>query len=668
MDAAQDVVDLMKRYPEDTSFFIDCWTWGFEEVFLAIGKTLRDATGQGARVHVDPYKWSMYTLAGDRSLPFLTKTASATRFHACERTQECDHMWEDASLTIGESEAACHLVDHWTGPVHSVPLSRQEQEYYETQVRESAAQSSAAAGSSAVSPLTVYVKVLGTSIEEWATLRAQSHAEIDKAQRGEASYPAWLACPLQRHSCLPELQRLVRSFRPCTVTPTSSQEDHYFLASRLLGPYLGPGGQQRIEREAREATPSDVWRVCEERMPSGGLGDAEDWNEVLKKYHEARQPPLDLSQSGAVSKGRARDEEHEDADVSNSRVSASLPAPVASAPITSNPQVAVAAPSSSAAGPPSITSPSASGARILDDDLARRFFVVLRMCVVPHLKLLNVPGGTEGSEAWRAVRKLKPGWAATAERIMYKYTEVLGDDWACSAYVRDEVGQTRKRVKKESGANALAGPSRLAVAGGTSRGVGRQDDTVTCAELREADEDWLPLLLSQLDTQPSAPLRLVEDLCSASATHLAAIHAELELQAGVYGRVRTEAMQRVNGSAVLARQAGFIVEGLARSIALVGQGEGDDGVGMRRETFLRLVALTDVALQIAALLLGSGGVEEDIVDQLRPALVSCGEGLKRMLSSLEGGGLAWAQQEREDGLVLLRRLEKTMRMAEEEAA
>lgn len=27
MDAAQDVVDLMKRYPEDTSFFIDCWTW-----------------------------------------------------------------------------------------------------------------------------------------------------------------------------------------------------------------------------------------------------------------------------------------------------------------------------------------------------------------------------------------------------------------------------------------------------------------------------------------------------------------------------------------------------------------------------------------------------------------------------------------------------------------
>ena len=35
-DAARDLIHLMGRYPPSTRFFLNCWTWGFEDIYKAI--------------------------------------------------------------------------------------------------------------------------------------------------------------------------------------------------------------------------------------------------------------------------------------------------------------------------------------------------------------------------------------------------------------------------------------------------------------------------------------------------------------------------------------------------------------------------------------------------------------------------------------------------------
>ncbi|KAI9509474.1 beta-lactamase-like protein, partial [Russula earlei] len=83
-DATQGLVSLMSLFPPETTFFINAWTWGYEEIFRAVARSFR------SQIHVDRYKHNIYSHLADPFLPSLiTLDPSKTRFHACERFNRC---------------------------------------------------------------------------------------------------------------------------------------------------------------------------------------------------------------------------------------------------------------------------------------------------------------------------------------------------------------------------------------------------------------------------------------------------------------------------------------------------------------------------------------------------------------------------------------------------
>jgi hypothetical protein len=103
----------MALFPPETSFFINSWTWGYEDILRAIAFHFQ------SQIHVDRYKHSVYSHIADpymRSL--ITLDASKTRFHACERFNRCPHASADDvvyinPVTIGKVkwEQYCHLTE-----------------------------------------------------------------------------------------------------------------------------------------------------------------------------------------------------------------------------------------------------------------------------------------------------------------------------------------------------------------------------------------------------------------------------------------------------------------------------------------------------------------------------------------------------------------------------
>ncbi|KAH9053968.1 beta-lactamase-like protein, partial [Lactarius deliciosus] len=94
-DATLGLVSLMALFPPETSFFINSWTWGYEDILRAIAHHFQ------SRIHVDRYKHSVYSHLADPFLRTLvTLDASKTRFHACERFHRCPHASADDVVYI----------------------------------------------------------------------------------------------------------------------------------------------------------------------------------------------------------------------------------------------------------------------------------------------------------------------------------------------------------------------------------------------------------------------------------------------------------------------------------------------------------------------------------------------------------------------------------------
>ncbi|CAO1635212.1 unnamed protein product [Parajaminaea phylloscopi] len=430
-DAALEVISLMRLYPPDTVFFVDTWTWGFETLLIAIGKSFQ-VRGRSPQIHVDRYKKAMYTASSDPVAPFLT-TRARTRFHACERHGECSFL-SGKEHHAGKREAFESLSQHWDGPA-PLPLAAAES----LSLQQSKSQRTGA-------PLVVYVKPIASSKSNWASLSNKLRRDLLTARDGRGEFPLWLACPINRHSVLPELQRFVKAFRPLTVTPTTSNDSHYFLIAKYLGPVLGPNGQERVEREAQGSIGIKHWRRLDEIFSQASAAHPTVVS-VLRAFKDGLRQTLDLSQTEPP-----QPLPHDDgyiADVSgvpadhlrypNLRPEQSEWARRRKvgddAAINTDPAGADGIDCASSDLPPSSPTRDQCGVppTELDEDLARRYFIVLRMFIEPGLRLRNLPGGTEGPQAWRAVRKLRPDYARATEETMRKELGVVPPPWNSSS-------------------------------------------------------------------------------------------------------------------------------------------------------------------------------------------------------------------------------------------
>ncbi|GJE91637.1 hypothetical protein PsYK624_077870 [Phanerochaete sordida] len=164
-EATSGLVSLMKHFPSTTRFFINAWTWGYEDVHKAIARAFRSP------IHVDRYKHSVYSHL-ERE-PFLrsviTRDPRSSRFHACERFDRCEEVRVDGR-------------DSHTPDGNHV----------------------------------VYVNPVTMGSAEWqAYVR---HTE-ERLKRGETVHHLLVA--VSRHSSLPELQSFVSLFKPKRVVPNT---------------------------------------------------------------------------------------------------------------------------------------------------------------------------------------------------------------------------------------------------------------------------------------------------------------------------------------------------------------------------------------------------------------------------------------------------------------
>ncbi|KAI0081463.1 hypothetical protein K474DRAFT_1566449, partial [Panus rudis PR-1116 ss-1] len=164
-EATAGLMSLLELYPPETYFYINSWTWGYEDILKAIARHFQ------TKIHVDRYKHRVYSSLTRE--PFmqsiLTRDPSITRFHACERFDRCDFVKVDGRAS--HTASGRHVV---------------------------------------------YVNPVTMNAEKWKAYVQETKAQL---RRGEEVNT--LLVGLSRHSPLPELQRFVSLFKPRRVVPNT---------------------------------------------------------------------------------------------------------------------------------------------------------------------------------------------------------------------------------------------------------------------------------------------------------------------------------------------------------------------------------------------------------------------------------------------------------------
>ncbi|KAG5927540.1 hypothetical protein E4U42_002117 [Claviceps africana] len=97
----------VQMYPPDTIFHLQAWTFGYEDVWIALSKALK------SRIHVDAYKFRIFRSLNSRSAdaPFspdfhLTNDAAALNGHMCGNSQHPGCLTSDQDVRIHSCEKA----------------------------------------------------------------------------------------------------------------------------------------------------------------------------------------------------------------------------------------------------------------------------------------------------------------------------------------------------------------------------------------------------------------------------------------------------------------------------------------------------------------------------------------------------------------------------------
>ena len=217
LDAVKDMTRFLRAYPPDTVFYLNSWTWGYEEMLKGAAKAV------GSQIHVDPYKWLQYTRNGitsDRFLPDVLTSDESTRLHACEKGLMCETLQKLGATAHGWSKGQGQALE--------------------------AALQDPSAGSHQV----VYVHPVEWSQKSWGQYHSFLLDRLAQArQNRNQSWPPCILVPLARHSPLPELQSLVRLFRPRMITPNNISTEGYFLLPKLFAGCLDPHALEELAFE-----------------------------------------------------------------------------------------------------------------------------------------------------------------------------------------------------------------------------------------------------------------------------------------------------------------------------------------------------------------------------------------------------------------------------------
>ncbi|ORY88214.1 hypothetical protein BCR35DRAFT_312978 [Leucosporidium creatinivorum] len=269
-EAVHSLVHFISQFPPQTRFFLNAWTWGYEEMLKGVYRAF------GERIHLDRYKMKAYSSPPAYIPPFdpllaslgTTSTATPHRFHACERRWKCDQCWGNGT--------GCYVWD----PEY-LPMLEGPKQLKQPGRRAAQGEVEGAAPEEDI----VYVNPAEMPRWKWEQYKARLEETLELAkareERGEAAgscessvdeaskRPNFLVrafallqmlriVPLARHSTLPELQRFVALFKPRTLYPLTIIDSKsnpcrdYLAMPTLFADCLAPGGVEQLAKEARE--------------------------------------------------------------------------------------------------------------------------------------------------------------------------------------------------------------------------------------------------------------------------------------------------------------------------------------------------------------------------------------------------------------------------------
>ncbi|KAI5866068.1 Metallo-hydrolase/oxidoreductase [Durotheca rogersii] len=113
-EGLSELLGKVSRYPKDTIFHIKAWTYGYEDVWVALSKAL------GSKIHVDKYKMGIYKSLVTKSTDnrfaaqtHLTKDAPYLVGFTCGNIQRegCLTLDEDVRIHSCEKGMGCHVTE-----------------------------------------------------------------------------------------------------------------------------------------------------------------------------------------------------------------------------------------------------------------------------------------------------------------------------------------------------------------------------------------------------------------------------------------------------------------------------------------------------------------------------------------------------------------------------
>ncbi|KAH7878102.1 uncharacterized protein C8R40DRAFT_1168145 [Lentinula edodes] len=205
-EATTGLIALLELYPPSTYFFINSWTWGYEDILKAIARAFN------CRIHLDDYKHRIYSLiSSDPLLQSLgTIDPDETRFHACERFARCHHVNVDREDHSSDDDDGDLVSEDTFDAANRLLLGQNSHKGW-------GATKASRRTKEISKKLVVYINpVSSMTPERWAEYQSTTKQQLISGKVVRS-----LLVPLSRHSPLPELQAFVSLFRPNRIIPNT---------------------------------------------------------------------------------------------------------------------------------------------------------------------------------------------------------------------------------------------------------------------------------------------------------------------------------------------------------------------------------------------------------------------------------------------------------------
>lgn len=170
-----DILQLIRMFPDDQHIYIDTWTFGYEALLLALHNAF-DCSQR--KIHVDRYKADLYRIMTNESSWKVLEGIVSTDKSRCGRFCAC-------------SQEECRR--------HAIVLQPEESMGQRT----------------------------------WKQTKASIKRMIKSSAAGRSHFATSIPFPLQRHSPLPELYRMIAMLRPLRVTANSAVAPACFVLARI---------------------------------------------------------------------------------------------------------------------------------------------------------------------------------------------------------------------------------------------------------------------------------------------------------------------------------------------------------------------------------------------------------------------------------------------------